>query len=379
MFSKPPSQPIYSILNMPFITLFLCFYTLYIWQDFIIPIIISLLFSFAILWLSNFFQQFKINSFFSILLALSMYFFLFWIIWQILSNDFQTLLSKFPEYQDKIWNYISQVFTTLHIPIPELNNKKTLIDTIKNFDISGIFKSTLFAITGLFSQAWILFFYTLFILLENRYFSQKLILAISNEEKRKNLNRTLQKIKADTKAYFIIKSAVSFITATFSYIIMIIFNLDFSVFWAFLIFILNFIPNVGSIIALIFPIILSLIQGFDTLIPFFSISTGLIWIQVFMGNIIEPKFMGNRLNLSPLVIILSLSFWGMMWGIIGMILSVPIMIIINIILAKFPQTRPLAIVLSEQWDLRIETPIEVEKNRWQFIKKIREQLTQAKK
>lgn len=308
-----------------------------------------------------------------------MYFFLFWIIWHILSNDFQTLLSKFPEYQDKIWNYISQVFTTLHIPIPELNNKKTLIDTIKNFDISGIFKSTLFAITGLFSQAWILFFYTLFILLENRYFSQKLILAISNEEKRKNLNRTLQKIKADTKAYFIIKSAVSFITATFSYIIMIIFNLDFSVFWAFLIFILNFIPNVGSIIALIFPIILSLIQGFDTLIPFFSISTGLIWIQVFMGNIIEPKFMGNRLNLSPLVIILSLSFWGMMWGIIGMILSVPIMIIINIILAKFPQTRPLAIVLSEQWDLRIETPIEVEKNRWQFIKKIREQLTQAKK
>ena len=101
------------------------------------------------------------------------------------------------------------------------------------------------------------------------------MLVISDEEKRKSVLETINKIKKDTKAYFIIKTIVSFITASLSYIVMLILGLDFAIFWAFLIFVLNFIPNIGSIIALLFPISISLIQ-YDSFYPFVFISAGLI-------------------------------------------------------------------------------------------------------
>ena len=97
-----------------------------------------------------------------------------------------------------------------------------------------------------------------------------------DEEKRTNIIETITKIKNDTKAYFIIKSIVSFITAILSYLVMASFNLDFAIFWSFLIFILNFIPNVGSIIALFFPISIALIQKDMSIISFSFILSGLV-------------------------------------------------------------------------------------------------------
>ena len=96
-------------------------------------------------------------------------------------------------------------------------------------------------------------------------------MTITDEQKRLTVQETISKIKRDTKAYFIIKTTVSFITASLSYIVMLLFGLDFAIFWALVIFILNFIPNVGSIIAVAFPISISLIQ-YDTFYPFILIS-----------------------------------------------------------------------------------------------------------
>ena len=128
---------------------------------------------------------------------------------------------------------------------------------------------------------------------------------------------------------------------------MYIFGLEFAIFFAFIIFLLNFIPNIGSIIAVTFPVIFSLVQ-FESLYLTSIFLALMIGVQVLMGNFVEPKFVGNKLNLSPLVIILSLVFWGSLWGVVGMLLSVPIMVIINIILAAIPSTRPIAILFSEK-------------------------------
>ena len=90
------------------------------------------------------------------------------------------------------------------------------------------------------------------------------------------------------------------------------FHLDFALFLAFVIFLFNFIPNVGSIIAMSFAFALSLIQ-FDSYSSSLFMFALLVSIDMGMGNIVEPQFMGNRLNLSPLVIIISLVFWGTIW------------------------------------------------------------------
>jgi predicted PurR-regulated permease PerM len=92
-----------------------------------------------------------------------------------------------------------------------------------------------------------------------------------------------------------------------------------------------------------------------------------------MGNIIEPRFVGNKLNLSPLLIILALGFWWYIWGVVGMLLSVPIMVIMNIILSKFEPTRPIAVLFSEKWDLKIENE-ESEQNRKALVNKIKKRL-----
>ena len=123
-----------------------------------------------------------------------------------------------------------------------------------------------------------------------------------------------------------------------------------AIFWAFLIFLLNFIPTIGSLLATLFPVIFSLLQFGD-----FSIALIILFvvgsIQVIIGNFIEPKWMGNSMNISPLVSILSLMFWGLIWGTTGMIVSVPFTVVIIIILSEIEYTRPLAILLSEKGDI----------------------------
>ena len=126
-----------------------------------------------------------------------------------------------------------------------------------------------------------------------------------------------------------------------------IIGIDSPVFWAFLIFILNFIPTIGSLVATLFPAIFCLLQfgeftqGIQVLI--FVGST-----QLVVGNLLEPRLMGNTLNISPLVVIISLSFWGAIWGITGMLLSVPIAVIMVIVFSQFEQTKSIAIMLSKR-------------------------------
>jgi len=153
--------------------------------------------------------------------------------------------------------------------------------------------------------------------------------------------------------YLILKTIVSAITGVLSYFILIFIGVDFPMFWAFLIFILNFIPNIGSLIATLFPAFIALVQ-FGSLGQFLLVLLGVGAVQV-VGNFVEPKIMGTSLNLSPLVVILSLTFWGYICGIVGMMLAVPIMVIVVIVLAQFPSTRTAAIWLSEKGDIEALT------------------------
>jgi len=360
--------------NWPLIIIssFIVFYTLYIGKELIIPFVISILISFAIIWTNNFYKKFKINSFFSMSLSIFTYIFIFYLLWQLISYNIDIKILKeikLPEYQKEIWKIINSTFNFLNLSQPE-----SLSQILDKKQISNLFTFLAWEIALILSNAGMIFFYTLFIILEFRYFGDKLILMISDSEKRWHINDIIEKIKTDTKAYFIIKTIVSIITAILSYTVMVSFWLDLAILWALLIFLLNYIPNVWSVIALFFPIIIAFIQKDLSLLSSTLITWGLVGIQIFMWNIVEPKFMWNKLNLSPLVIILALSFWWAMWWVVWMLLSVPIMVIINIILSKIPSTRPIAIMLSEKWELKINTSEEVTKIRKKMIHKIKDKI-----
>ena len=144
-----------------------------------------------------------------------------------------------------------------------------------------------------------------------------------------------------------LKTFVSLLTGLLSYFALLSIGVEAPVFWAFLIFLLNYIPTIGSLIATSFPALFALLQ-FGELGPFLWVLGVVGAIQVIIGNIVEPKVMGNSLNISSLVVLLALAIWGSLWGIIGMILSVPITVIMVIIFAEFKATRPIAVLLSEK-------------------------------
>lgn len=141
--------------------------------------------------------------------------------------------------------------------------------------------------------------------------------------------------------YLWTKTLISIITGVNVWIILSIFGIDFAFVWGFLTFIFNYIPTIGSIIITIPPLILAALK-FGKLFPFLALLSLLLLNQTIMGNIVEPRWMGKTLNLSPLLILISLIFWGWLWGIVGMIISVPILSIIKIILESFPRTEALA-------------------------------------
>jgi len=117
-----------------------------------------------------------------------------------------------------------------------------------------------------------------------------------------------------------------------------LFGVDFAIFWGFLAFVLNFVPTVGSIVATAPPLLLGWIQidAYGTLALFALL---MIAVQFVMGNIVDPLLMGNSLSINTVVIILGLVFWGYLWGITGMILSVPLLVLIKVILQQIPDAR----------------------------------------
>ena len=156
----------------------------------------------------------------------------------------------------------------------------------------------------------------------------------------------LAAVSESVRRYISVKTGVSALTGVLCYVILRWLGVDFAATWALLIFFLNFIPNIGSIIGVALPALVALVQ-FDTLGPFVILVTSLTAINLAIGSVLEPMLMGHSLNLSPFAILLSLAFWGTIWGIVGMFLSVPIMVLVMIVCTHVPGWRWVAVLLSK--------------------------------
>jgi predicted PurR-regulated permease PerM len=147
--------------------------------------------------------------------------------------------------------------------------------------------------------------------------------------------------------YIAVKTLVSVLAGLLSYGVLALFDVEFAATWGILIFVLNYIPYLGSLIAVSLPILISFVQ-FDEIWKGIVIGSLLIGIQQVIGLVVEPRMAGQRLDVSPLLIVLSLAFWGVVWGIIGMILAVPILVTAKIIFDNINETKPIATLISNK-------------------------------
>jgi predicted PurR-regulated permease PerM len=260
------------------------------------------------------------------------------------NNNVSEVMSTAPTYQTKFQYFIDDLNRRFN-----LDEKISVNQLFVWTNISTIATTVAGIVTTIAGFMSLIIIYVIFLLLEYHTFNWKIQALFPDDKNRKAAENLIAKINIDVKTYIKIKTFVSLLTALACYGVLIIMGIQFAGFWAVLVFVLNYIPNVGSLVAVALPVLFAIVQfnlGHALLLSIF-----LVAIQFTIGNILEPRFMGKSLNLSPLVIIVSLVVWGSIWGIVGMFLCVPIMVILNIILAKFDSTRPIAILLSSKGEL----------------------------
>lgn len=159
------------------------------------------------------------------------------------------------------------------------------------------------------------------------------------------INKIIMNINEQIQAYIVAKSLISLITGTISFLICFAFGIKYALLWGTVVFLFNFIPYIGATIAVIFPLMLCIIQ-FQSAVKFTIFAVILISIQFIMGNFVEPKFISRSVNLSPLVIVISLLIWGYLWGIAGVVLAVPIMSALNLIFDNIETLKPISVMIS---------------------------------
>lgn len=261
---------------------------------------------------------------------------------QVLSTSIQNLGESYALYATNIELISVRINELFKIDLSsELNH------FIENFDFTSHLEQFFNSISELLSNMVMIIFYVTFMFIEESLIEHKIKLIFTNETQFNNVQSTLKKVDKSMSSYISLKSLISLISTTLSYFILLAVGIESPLFWAFLIFTLNFIPSVGPIIGTLLPALFSLIQ-FGEFVPFLIILFGVGTVAMLIGSFVEPRLMGNTLNISPLVAILSLAIWGSIWGIVGMFLSVPITVAMIIVFSQFPSTRSIAILLSEK-------------------------------
>ncbi len=269
------------------------------------------------------------------------------VLFSIIADNAMRVAELAPRYQSRILAIQSDLFLAAGFEQPP-----ALRSFLSGFDIPGAVTVVATNLAALLKNAVLILIFGVFLLLESRFIPAKIAALFPGEDRRIRVEGILKRVDRDIQTYFGVKTAVSLLTALLSYAVMKYVGLDFAPFWALLVFILNFIPTIGSIFATILPGLLALVQ-FEEWRPVVILLVGITVIQQVLGNLVEPNLMGITLNLSPLVVVMSLLLWGMLWGVVGMFLCVPITVILVIILANFPATSWVAVLLSKDGNVRL--------------------------
>jgi predicted PurR-regulated permease PerM len=199
--------------------------------------------------------------------------------------------------------------------------------------------------------------FLIFMLLESPYMENRLNAAFTGENG-ETVARVSDKIVSQISKYLRTLTVISFSTGLCVWGALWMINVDFAIMWGTLAFVLNFIPTLGSIAASVPPILVAIVQYYPNPTPAVLTSLALLAIQFTIGNILTPKIMGDTLDLSPVIILISLMFWGIIWGVVGALLSVPITVMIKIICENVEALDFVAILISAPKDRK---PIEAEK------------------
>jgi predicted PurR-regulated permease PerM len=225
--------------------------------------------------------------------------------------------------------------------------------TIGRMDITALLTSLVGSVTSLGATIFIIIIYAAFLMGERFSFPAKLAAAFPRGDQAERTEQLISDINGRIGHYLAVKTLINIILGVISYLILWAMDIDFALFWAVLIALFNYIPYVGSLVAVMLPVALSLAQ-FGSVATTLLLAALLTTAQVYTGNILEPRMFSRQLNLSAFVILVALSLWTALWGLPGAILAVPLTSVMAIVFAALPETRFIAVLLADHIELAEE-------------------------
>jgi predicted PurR-regulated permease PerM len=314
-----------------------------------IPLCFAILICYALGIPVDFLKRFHMPGFVRIILVVGIVMLLIFMLGKLVMLNVTSFQSQLPQYEVKFWEYATIILSRFDISKEQANEAvDAFLSTIKqnHFSLGSLVQSvsgSFFVFLG--NVLWVVLFMA-FILAERDSFTKRLVGQLGKENAAPILD-SIQKINQSVQHYLGLKTLISFLTGTLVTIVLTIAGVDFALLWGVLTFVLNFIPTIGSIVATLPPIAITLFQS-GSIGKTLAVSILLLSIQFAVGNVLEPKLMGRGLNVSPLIVLFSLIFWGWLWGIPGMLLSVPLTAALRIAMEQIDATKTVAVLISSK-------------------------------
>ncbi len=313
----------------------------------ILPLIIAWLLSFLIAPVVNFMTAKKVPTTLAVFIVLIVLLGIIYLSGTFLYTRISAFAAAYPRYHTRMTELITSVSSQLNLgfdPLAGFNWGQSITRFLMT--LSG-------SIFAFVSKLVLVVIFLFFILLGKPFFKYKILKSFS-DDKANQFSQITYSITAQIRRYLSLQFLISFVTGFLVWLVLVMIGVDFAVTWGALAFFLNFIPTVGSIASSIPPILLALVQFYPSIWPGVITLLSILTIQLGMGNGIAPKVLGDQLNLSPVVILLSLLFWGWLWGVVGALLSIPITAAIKIVCENIESLQPISVMMGSGKSYRRE-------------------------
>ncbi len=316
-------------------------------QSMLLPLVLAVFLSYIFKPIVLYLRARRIPGAIALLIVFGIIAGLFFGVGSIVYSSVSTFVREFPSYQDRLASLIQSTSRSVEALAASAGIQlegASLADLVDVSAIGTFVADSAGTFMNLVSNFVLVMLIMFFILAGTGDFIAKVESAATLRQFNK-LASILKNIDVKVRRYLIVKTLISLLTGVLTTVTLLILGVDFALLWGFLTFLLNFIPTIGSIVAVFFPFIFSMLQFETFTIPLLVLII-LSVLQNTIGNILEPRYMAYSLDLSPLLVLVTLFFWGWIWGIWGMILSVPIMSTIKIICENVEALEPVAALMS---------------------------------
>jgi predicted PurR-regulated permease PerM len=319
----------------------------------ILPFTVSFFLAFVMNSMVAFLEKLHIKRNFSILLAIGIFVVGLYLAGMVLFSSGRTILTLYPKYENRLTEIYLWAAGFFELSYDEkltfFENLWAQLEVRQNIRYLTFSFSNAFI--GFLKNAFMMVLFLVFLLIEAASFKEKIELAFEHR-----WSGQIKKISADVahqiSRYLSAKFLISFATGFVVTIALYLVGLEFALVWGLIQFILNFIPFVGSIAVSAGAVLFAMLQFWPQPGPIVAVGIIMLGTNMIIGNILEPKIMGDNLGISPIIILISLMFWAWLWGFAGMILAVPMTVIIKIVCENVPFLEPVSILLGSRKAMR---------------------------